>query len=272
MESAPPRLSVSAMATNPSIRTPRRRPNGSANPVGRSRRPRTATRTLVAGTVVAVIVAGILIGVSVAGSESSSSSRPLAGDAVTSFLLSGIPQHGTVLGNPSAPVKLIEYGDLQCPICRAFAVDTLPTIIRQYVRSGAVQIEFRGLAFIGPDSEKALRAVDAAAAQNRAWNLLDLLYVNQGGENSGWVTDSLIRSAAVHIDGLDVAKLLSARSSAATDARMRTAAAQARHDMGGRLRTPTFEVGKAGQPLQLLQITSLNVSQFTPALDRLLGR
>jgi len=219
-----------------------------------------------------VVVAGILIGVSVAGSGSSSSSRPLAGDAVTSLLLSGIPQHGTVLGNPGAPVRLVEYGDLQCPICREFAVNTLPTIVRDYVRSGSVQIEFRGLAFIGSDSEKALRAVDAAAAQNRAWNLLDLLYVNQGRENSGWVTDSLVRSAAAHVDGLDVPKLFAARSSAATEARIRTAAAQARTDMGGRLRTPTFAAGKAGQPLQLLQITSLDVSQFTPALDRLLGR
>jgi len=272
MEPTPSRHSVVDMATNPSIRAPRRRPNGSADPVGRSRRPLTAIQTLLAGTVVAVVVAGILIGVSVAGSGSGSASKPLAGAEFSSLLLSGIPQHGTVLGQSGAPVRLVEYGDLQCPICRAFAVDTLPTIIRDYVRTGSVQIEFRGLAFIGGDSEKALRAVDAAAAQNRAWNLLDLLYVNQGRENSGWVSDSLIRSAAAHVDGLDVPKLFAAGSSAATDARIRTAAALARRDMGGRLQTPTFEVGRAGQPLQPLQITSLDVNQFTPALDRLLGR
>ena len=245
------------MAITPDVHAPRR-----ASP----------QRALLLGTALAVVVAGILIGVSVAGSGSSNRSVALAGAEQTSLLLGGIPQHGNVLGRPGAPVRLVEYGDLQCPICRAFALDTLPTLIQQYVRSGDVQIEFRGLAFLGADSEKALRVVDAAAAQNRAWNLIELFYRNQGGENSGWVTDPLIVAAAAHVDGLDVARMLAARSSAATTRSIRTAAAEARQAMGGQLRTPTFLVGRAGQPLRLLQITSLDASQFTPALDQLLGR
>jgi len=245
------------MATTSTIQAPRRF---------------TPARALVLGTLLAVIVAGIAIGVSVAGSSSSSSSTALAGAEQTSLMLQGIPQHGNVLGRPGAPVKLVEYGDLQCPICRAFALDTLPTIIRQYVRTGEVQIAFRGISFIGSDSEKALRAVVAAGAQNRAWNLIDLFYVNQGRENSGWVTDSLIRAAAGHVDGIDVSALFSARSSAATDKLMRGYAADAQRDMGGQIRTPTFLVGRAGQPLHLLQIASLDVGQFAPAFDQLLGR
>ena len=245
------------MATTPTVQAPRRL---------------TPARALVLGTVLAVIVAGIAIGVSVAGSGSSSSSVALAGAEQTSLLLRGIPQHGNTLGRPGAPVKLVEYGDLQCPICRAFALDTLPTIIRQYVRTGDVQITFRGIAFIGSDSEKALRAVVAAGAQNRAWNMIDLFYVNQARENSGWVTDSLIQAAAGHVDGLNVATLLAARNSAATDALMRTYAADAQRDMGGQIRTPTFLVGRTGQPLHVLQVASLDASQFTPTLDRLLGR
>ena len=220
-----------------------------------------------------MIVAGILIGISVAGSGSSSStSSAVRGTAQTEVMLSGIPQHGNVLGHLGAPVRLVEYGDLQCPICRAFAVDALPTIIRDYVRPGDVSIEFRGLAFIGPDSEKALRAVVAAGAQNREWNLIDLLYVNQGQENSGWFRDSLLLSAAAHVDGLDTTKLFADRSSAATTARMRLSASQARQLMGGQIRTPTFEIGRAGRPLQELHVQSLDVSAFTPALDQLLGR
>lgn len=245
------------MATTPTIQAPRRL---------------TPARALVLGTVLAVIVAGILIGVSVAGSTTSSKPFALAGAEQTSMLLGGIPQHGNVLGSPRAPVRFVEYGDLQCPVCRAFALDTLPTIVRDYVRSGDVQIAFRGIAFIGRDSEKALRTVVAAGAQNRAWNMIDLFYLNQGRENSGWVTDSMIQSAAAHVDGLDVTRLLSARSSAATGALMRTYAAEARQDMGGQIRTPTFLVGRAGQPLQLLQVSSLDASQFTPVFDQLLGR
>ncbi len=133
-----------------------------------------------------------------------------------------------------------------------------------------MKLEFRGLAFIGPDSERALRAVVAAGAQNRAWNLIDLLYRNQGRENSGWFSDSLLRSAAGEVDGLDLGSLLAARSSATTASWMRTWALQARDAMGGRIRTPTFELGRAGEPLRLLPIQSMDVSAFARALDQLL--
>lgn len=263
------------MATTPTVQSPKRRKNGSsshAQPAPAESRfdPR---RALIVGTVLAVLVAGVLIGVSVAGSGSSAAkSEALVGAEQTSLLLGGIPQHGSVLGSPGAPVRLVEYGDLQCPICREFAVGTLPTIIRDYVRTGDVQLEFRGIAFLGADSQKALRFVVAAGAQNRAWNLIDLLYQNQGRENSGWVTDSLLRAAAAHVDGLTVARVFSARNSSATNAAIRSTALQAQQDMGGQIRTPTFLVGRAREPLQLLQITSLDAGQFTPALDQLLNR
>ena len=258
------------MATTPNVQAPKRRHNGSRSPVEQRRLD--TKQALVLGTVLAVVVAGILIGVSVAGSGSSSfKPTSLVGARATQGLFAGIPQHGNVLGHPGATVRLVEYGDLQCPICRAYAVDTLPTIVREYVRTGDVQLEFRGLAFIGSDSDKALRTVVAAGAQNRAWNLLDLLYRNQGQENSGWVTDSLL-SAAGLASGLDTDKLFADRNSSATQVTIRTTGLQAQQDMGGQIRTPTFLVGKSGQPLQLLQISNLDVSQFAPALDQLLGR
>jgi protein-disulfide isomerase len=258
------------MATTPTVQAPKRRSNRDAAP---SAKRISTPRLLALGTALAVVVAGILIGVSVAGSGGSSSrSTALRGAGETAAMLDGIPQSGNVLGRPDAPVRLVEYGDLQCPICRAFALGTLPTIVRDYVRSGDVQIEFRGIAFIGADSGKALRAVVAAGAQNRAWNLIDLLYQNQGQENSGWVTDALIQSAAAHTAGLNAGKLFAARNSGATQASINAFAAQARQDMGGQIRTPTFLVGKTGQQLQYLQISSLDASQFTPALDQLLGR
>lgn len=222
------------------------------------------------GVVVAVVVAGILIGVSVG--SSSSTSRPVQGTAQTMILLSGIPQHGNVLGLRDAPVRLVEYGDLQCPICRAFALQTLPTLIQDYVRKGELSIEFRGIAFIGSDSSKALRAVVAAGAQNHEWDLVDVLYRNQGQENSGWFTDSLLLSAAAHVDGLDTKKLFADRGSSATAARIRLSAKQAGQLMGNQIRTPTFEVARAGQPVQPLPVQSLDASAFTPTLDRLLGR
>jgi protein-disulfide isomerase len=80
-------------------------------------------------------------------------------------LLDGVPQNGTVFGEDDAPVTLVEYADLQCPFCAEWALRTFPELVTDYVREGQLRIEFRGLSFIGPESEDALRT--ALAVDNR---------------------------------------------------------------------------------------------------------
>ncbi len=87
--------------------------------------------------------------------------------------------------------------------------------MREYVRPGKLRLEFRGLAFVGSDSATALRTALAAGRQNRLWNVVDLLYRNQGTENTGWVTESLLRSVGEATPGLDVGRMLSERGSSA---------------------------------------------------------
>src|SRR6185436_12583293 len=111
------------------------------------------------------------------------------GAAATVALFKGIPQTLNVLGDPNAPTTMIEFADLQCPFCREYAVAALPALVEEYVRTVKTKFVFSGMHFLGPDSEKALRAVFAAGIQDHAWELLDLLYKSQGGENQGWVTD-----------------------------------------------------------------------------------
>jgi protein-disulfide isomerase len=53
------------------------------------------------------------------------------------------PQGGFVMGNPGAPVKLIEYGSMTCPHCRHFDETGVPSLIENYVKSGRVSWEFR---------------------------------------------------------------------------------------------------------------------------------
>jgi protein-disulfide isomerase len=260
------------MAHSPAVRAPKPRPNGKAQkPASGSAQWLTPRRLLVLAAAGAIVLAGALIGVSVAGSGGGSSST-VTGAAATNQLIGGIPQSGFTLGSPTAPVRMVEYGDLQCPVCREYAVGTLPTIIRQYVRTGKVQLEFRGIAFLGADSQKALEAVTAAAAQNKAWNMIDLLYRNQGTENTGWVTDAKLRAAAAAIPGLSIADWQSGRGSQATQDKIQSMYAQALGLMGSRIQTPTFEVARRGQPLQYLPIQSLDASAFTPALDQLLAQ
>ena len=90
--------------------------------------------------------------------------EPLAGTAKANSLFRGIPQSGPTLGDPGAPVTMIEYADLQCPFCGAYTRDTLPTLVKRYVRTGKVRMELRPITILGPDSGTA----HAAAARSRA--------------------------------------------------------------------------------------------------------
>lgn len=155
----------------------------------------------------AAVVAIVLIVASLVLRGGDSASPSTTGTSTGGGLFSGIPQDFTLVGKPNARVKLIEYGDLQCPICKSFSADTLPSLVDEYVRPGRVKMEFRGIAFIGPDSEKALRFVIAAGLQDSLWEMQEGLYANQGGENKGWVTDELVRSVASEITGLDIDQL-----------------------------------------------------------------
>jgi protein-disulfide isomerase len=100
-----------------------------------------------------------------------------------------------VLGSPDAPVTVVEYADLQCPFCAEWARRAFGEIVRDYVAPGRVRIEFRGLVFLGPDSEVALRTALAAGRQDRLWDVVHLLYANQGAENAGWVTQDLLEGS-----------------------------------------------------------------------------
>jgi protein-disulfide isomerase len=162
---------------------------------------------------------------------------------------------------------MIEFADLQCPFCREYAVSALPGLVDKYVRTGKVKFVFSGIHFLGPDSERALRAVYAAGLQGRLWEVLDLLYKSQGGENSGWVTDDLLRSVGASIPGFDTEKMLADMSSPEVDGAI--AAADQQAQKAGVNQTPTFFAGPTGGTLQHIDLTALTPEAFTPTLDAL---
>ena len=180
-------------------------------------------------------------------------------------LVAGIPQKGTILGNPSATVRLLQFEDLQCPICKKYTDEAFPAIVEEYVKPGRVKIDFRGLAFLGPDSDRALRIVVASGFQNKLWDVVELLYAQQGEENSGWVTDELIDEILAQVPGLDAAKVkVDAKSAAVTK---EIAAVQAEATALKVPGTPWFYIGVGlNQPYEI-QPQSLTPSAFRPALD-----
>jgi protein-disulfide isomerase len=110
--------------------------------------------------------------------------------------LQGIPQSGVTLGDPSAPVELVEFADLQCPFCRAQAEDILPAVIEGPVARGEARIAFRNFTIIGEQSAPAAAAALAAGAQGRGWNFVEIFYRNQGSENSGYADDEFLTAVA----------------------------------------------------------------------------
>lgn len=219
----------------------------------------------------ATVIAAVLVGVSaMSGSDESSAPAPttVLDSTETTQLLQGIPQQGNALGRAGAPVTLVNYSDLQCPFCAEWSRRAFPDLVREYVRTGKVRVEFRGLAFLGPESDTGLRAALAAGEQGKLWHVVDLLFRNQGPENSGWLTDDTLRQVGASVDGLDVQQMLE-RGPAMTPKMQEAQAAATASGING---TPSFEVGPTGGRLQRVQITSLDAEGLRPAIESLLAR
>jgi protein-disulfide isomerase len=226
-----------------------------------------ARRLSILGVLVAIAVAAVVIAVASGGSSTKPKVAPVkhGTQSAVDALFSGIPQQGFALGRPDAPATLEEYVDPQCPYCAEFSRNALPTLLARYVRPGRVRLILRPLAFLGPDSLKGARAVVAASQQNKAWNLIDAIYANQGEENSGYMTDQFLRGVGQQVAGLNVNAALAARSSAAV--RRTLTQVQARADRYGQDSTPGFLLIKAGAAPKSLNVQSLDAAGITAALD-----
>jgi protein-disulfide isomerase len=75
------------------------------------------------------------------------------------------PEGGFRMGNPSARVKVVEYGSLACPHCRLFEETGYRPLVAGYVRTGRVSYEFRNLIINAPDISVSLLARCAGPAQ-----------------------------------------------------------------------------------------------------------
>jgi protein-disulfide isomerase len=219
-------------------------------------------------TVLAVL--GVLIAVLDSPSTSQlAPGKPVPGARQTLALFAGIPQHGNTLGDPHAPLTLVEFGDLQCPSCALFAQNALPSIVARYVRPGRVLLVFRGLHFIGSDSLRAARMAYALGEQDHLWQFIDLMYRNQGLENSSYVTDTYLSALAGAAGPVDVARALSERNSPTVQSQIDQAQALAQqlHLQS----TPAFLLSRTGAPPQRFSPAGLDPESFSGPLDKLLG-
>jgi protein-disulfide isomerase len=190
----------------------------------RDRRLRMLGGTLAA----AAAIVAILIAVSSSGSTAApklNSPQANAASRTVNTLLQGIPQSGQALGSPNAKVTVTEFGDLKCPVCKAFALGAGQQLIQNDVRSGKVKFVYRSLCTAtcnGPqpnvfNTQQA--AAYAAGLQNKAWYYIELFYHLQGDETTSYVTSDFLNGLASKVPGLNYSKWSSdAASSSMTSA------------------------------------------------------
>jgi len=184
-------------------------------------------------------------------------------------LYAGIPQAGIHLGKPGAPATLVEIADLQCPFCAQYSTTALPTIVRDYVRTGKVRYELHFRSFLGRDSVRAAGAAAYAAKHDRMYQFADLFYRNQGPENSDYADSAFIRKIASQVAGLDPEQ-----AAAAADDPLSWPAVRAGEQFArglGSTGTPDFYV-RQGARLTPLNAQGTAPEDYARALDAALSR
>jgi protein-disulfide isomerase len=213
------------------------------------------------GAATAIVAALILVS---SGGSDPTKPRTASTRDVTR-ILRGIPQDGLTLGDPRAPVLLVEFADLQCPFCREFAATSWPDIVKRYIRTGKVRMELRLINILGEDSVKANKAVMAAGLQDRMWDASMRFYDVQGQEGSGYVTDRFLRGVLGGVHGLDPARAMRDRSSAQVAQQL-----AAVHSMQSRYAvhsTPTLMIGSDFNDLEPVADGVVSADKLAQAIN-----
>ncbi len=109
------------------------------------------------------------------------------------------------IGDSNAPVVMAYWMDYQCPFCKRFETETLPTLIEKYVNTGKLKIVFKDFQFLGEDS------TTAGLAENAVWEIAPqsfgawqkAMYEKQDDENGGWGKKEDIIEMTRTIPGID---------------------------------------------------------------------
>ncbi len=149
------------------------------------------------GLIIGVIVVAIVIGIATSYSPPSETvNLDMGRTHGTISTAMGSP----ILGDPSAPITIVEFGDYQCEQCYAWFHDTKPAIVRDYIDTGKANLVFVDLAFLGRDSIPASMATYCAEDQEMYWEYHDLLYNSQEHVDSGWANSERLKAFAFSLD------------------------------------------------------------------------
>jgi len=210
--------------------------------------------------IAAVLVSGALV-YSAGGRKGAG--QPISGKELTvadvSKILGPVVQDLIVLGEPKAPVKIIEFADFQCPFCGKFHRETAGQIREEYIKTGKASMIIVDLAFLGQESVAAANAAHCAGEQGKYWTyhdfLFDYLWENyyakgKNGENVGAFSVDNLKSFAKGL-GLETSKFDQCLDSQKYTAKVDKGYETAQAVLGGRLSTPSISInGKLIQGAQ----------------------
>lgn len=222
---------------------------------------------IAAGAVFVAIVAVVVVIVVASSSGSSGGdSSNIQEAAAVDQMLSGIPQNELELGQKTAPVELIEFGDLQCPICKANSEDVMPELIHNKIKTGEARLVFRNFTIISEQSVPAGAAAIAAGRQGRGFNFIETFYRNQGEERSGYVTDEFLEAIAKAAGVKNLSKWNTERKANATVQEVETTTSEASSKYGF-TGTPSFLIkGPGTNGYEILQ-NAEGASTFEQAIE-----
>jgi len=151
-----------------------------------------------------------------------------------------------LLGDASAKITIIEFGDFQCHQCNNWFHNTRPQIYENYIKPGKANLVFVDLAFLGKDSPKAAQAAYCAEDQGKYWEYHNMLYDSQEPQiDGGWASNERLKAFAFDI-GLNMSLFEECLDSNKYEKRVQFNINQAKSN--GATGTPTFIlVGPNGQ-------------------------
>ena len=193
---------------------------------------------------------------------------PTEGDDETGALLADIPQSANALGTATAPVTLRYFGDLECPFCRDYSLEVLPSIIQRWVRAGDLRIEYHALETATHEPEVFVAqqvAALAAGKQEKAWHFIETFYREQGEEGSGYVTDRFLEGIAREVPDLNLSQWNSDRGD--RELANEIAADEQAAESAGLRGTPSFLIGRSSAAMTRFSPT--DQASFDAAIEEL---
>jgi len=151
---------------------------------------------------------------------------------------------GLTLGDPNAPVAIIEYGDYQCPYCADASNQSFRPMLDEYVSTGQVFFTYVPMSFLGDESKDAAEAALCANDQGKFWEMHETIFANHSGENQGAYSRSRLDTMAQNI-GLNMDQYNSCMDSGQHEGDVANYANVA--TQAGVTSTPTFVINN-GEP------------------------